>query len=154
MSKGPEEESIRALEAIRPLTLHLVAFTIRVRWWTNAAQFVNSLLISRSLRFLQQRGVSHRIVLCCIGDLAGAHVDVEKVRAGPHHSQGEDRAIGAGLAAHQQVDAIFTIDRSRRRRTGYNSVFKATTMTGNGHTIEALPIEKTVQIPKEHQVIH
>ena len=35
----------------------------------------------------------------------------------------------------------------------YNSLFKATTMTGNGHTIEALPIEKTVEILKKHRVI-
>lgn len=35
----------------------------------------------------------------------------------------------------------------------YNSMFKATTTTGNGHTIEALPIDKTVTILKEHGVI-
>jgi D-aminopeptidase len=35
----------------------------------------------------------------------------------------------------------------------YNSMFKATTMTGNGHTVEALPIDKTVEILKEHRVI-
>jgi D-aminopeptidase len=35
----------------------------------------------------------------------------------------------------------------------YNSMFKATTMTGNGHTVEALPIEKTMGILKEHRVI-
>lgn len=35
----------------------------------------------------------------------------------------------------------------------YNSMFKATAMTGNGHTVEALPIEKTVEILKEHHVI-
>jgi D-aminopeptidase len=35
----------------------------------------------------------------------------------------------------------------------YNSMFKATTMTGNGHTVEALPIEKTVELLKEHRVI-
>jgi D-aminopeptidase len=35
----------------------------------------------------------------------------------------------------------------------YNSLFKSTTMTGNGHTVEALPIEKTVEILKEHSVI-
>jgi hypothetical protein len=27
-------------------------------------------------------------------------------------------------------------------------------MTGNGHTVEALPIEKTVAILKEHRVIN
>lgn len=36
----------------------------------------------------------------------------------------------------------------------YNSMFKATTMTGNGHTVEALPIEKTVELLKEHRVIN
>ena len=35
----------------------------------------------------------------------------------------------------------------------YNSMFKAATMTGNGHTVEALPIEKTVEILKERRVI-
>ena len=35
----------------------------------------------------------------------------------------------------------------------YNSMFKATTTTGNGHTVEALPIEKTVEILQQHRVI-
>lgn len=35
----------------------------------------------------------------------------------------------------------------------YNSLFKATTTTGNGHTVEALPIERTVKILREHRLI-
>ena len=35
----------------------------------------------------------------------------------------------------------------------YNSMLKATTTTGNGHTIEALPVERVVEILKEHRVI-
>jgi D-aminopeptidase len=35
----------------------------------------------------------------------------------------------------------------------YNSMLKATTTTGNGHTVEALPIERVVEILKEHRVI-
>jgi D-aminopeptidase len=35
----------------------------------------------------------------------------------------------------------------------YNSMLKATTTTGNGHTVEALPIERTVEILREHRVI-
>jgi hypothetical protein len=31
--------------------------------------------------------------------------------------------------------------------------FKATTMIGNGHTVEALPMEKTAEILKEHRAI-
>lgn len=35
----------------------------------------------------------------------------------------------------------------------YNSMFKATTMTANGHSVEALPIDPTMKILKEHRVI-
>jgi hypothetical protein len=32
-------------------------------------------------------------------------------------------------------------------------MFKATTITGNGHTVEALPIEKTRKILREHSAL-
>jgi D-aminopeptidase len=35
----------------------------------------------------------------------------------------------------------------------YNSLLRATTMTGHGHKVEALPIEKTVQILKKYGAI-
>jgi D-aminopeptidase len=35
----------------------------------------------------------------------------------------------------------------------YNSMFRAMTMSGNGHTVEALPIDKTVEILREHRSI-
>jgi D-aminopeptidase len=35
----------------------------------------------------------------------------------------------------------------------YNSMFKATTVTGSGHTVEAIPIDKTVEILKRHRVL-
>jgi D-aminopeptidase len=35
----------------------------------------------------------------------------------------------------------------------YNSMLRATTTTGNGHTVEALPIDKVSQILREHRVI-
>src|SRR3984885_9666979 len=35
----------------------------------------------------------------------------------------------------------------------YNSMFRAKTMTGHGHTIEALPMEKTIEILRKHGVI-
>ncbi len=36
----------------------------------------------------------------------------------------------------------------------YNSMLKATTTTGNGHTVEALPVERVAEILREHRVIH
>ena len=35
----------------------------------------------------------------------------------------------------------------------YNSLFRATTMTGNGHTVEALPVDKTIAILRKHGAI-
>jgi D-aminopeptidase len=35
----------------------------------------------------------------------------------------------------------------------YNSMLRATTTTGNGHTVEALPIDKTVEILKKYKVV-
>jgi D-aminopeptidase len=35
----------------------------------------------------------------------------------------------------------------------YNSMLRATTMSGNGHTIEALPIDKTLEILRKHRAI-
>jgi len=35
----------------------------------------------------------------------------------------------------------------------YNSLFKATTTTGRGHTVEALPLDRTVEILRKHGLI-
>jgi D-aminopeptidase len=35
----------------------------------------------------------------------------------------------------------------------YDSMLKATTTTGNGHTVEALPIERTVEILKKYRAL-
>ena len=32
----------------------------------------------------------------------------------------------------------------------YNSLFRAATMPGRGHTVEALPIDKTLEILRQH----
>jgi D-aminopeptidase len=35
----------------------------------------------------------------------------------------------------------------------YNSLFKATTMKGRGHTVEALPIDRTIEIMRKHRAL-
>ena len=35
----------------------------------------------------------------------------------------------------------------------YNSLFKATTTTGRGHTVEALPLDRTLQILRKHGLL-
>jgi D-aminopeptidase len=35
----------------------------------------------------------------------------------------------------------------------YNSLFRATTITGRGHTVDAMPLEKTTEILKKYGAI-
>jgi D-aminopeptidase len=35
----------------------------------------------------------------------------------------------------------------------YNSMFRATTVTGRGHTVEALPMDRTMEILRKHGLI-
>jgi D-aminopeptidase len=57
------------------------------------------------------------------------------------------------LMTNDAMSPLFLAAIEATEEAVYNSMFKATTMTGNGHTVEALPIEKTVEILKEHKVI-
>ena len=57
------------------------------------------------------------------------------------------------VMANDAMSPLFVAVIEATEEAVYNSMFKATTMTGNGHTVEALPIEKTVEILKEHRVM-
>jgi len=35
----------------------------------------------------------------------------------------------------------------------YNSLFTATTVTGRGHTVEALPLDRTIEILRKHGLV-
>ena len=35
----------------------------------------------------------------------------------------------------------------------YNSLFRTTTVTGNGHTVEALPLDHTLEILPRHNAL-
>jgi len=35
----------------------------------------------------------------------------------------------------------------------YNSLFRATTVTGTGHTVEALPLDRTLEILRHHNAL-
>jgi len=57
------------------------------------------------------------------------------------------------VMTNDAVSPLFLAAIEATEEAVYNSMFRATTMTGNGHTVEALPIEKTVEILKAHRVI-
>jgi D-aminopeptidase len=84
------------------------------------------------------------------GDYAIAFSTAPQVRI-----HANDKALTRKLEvmANDVMSPLFQAAIEATEEAVYNSLFKSTTMTGNGHTVEALPIEKTVEILKEHRVI-
>ena len=66
-----------------------------------------------------------------------------------------DKALtrNAPVMTNDAMSPLFLAVIEATEEAVYNSMFKATTITGNGHTVEALPIEKTVEILKAHRLI-
>ncbi len=82
------------------------------------------------------------------GDYAIAFSTAESVR----------RRGGPGIAQTERLgnDAmspLFLATIEATEEAIYNSLFKASTVTGNGRTVDALPIEKTVEILKKYKRI-
>ena len=72
--------------------------------------------------------------------------------ANPCQRQSAD-AEHAEVMTNDAMSPLFLAVIEATEEAVYNSMFKATTITGNGHTVEALPVEKTVEILKAHRVI-
>lgn len=57
------------------------------------------------------------------------------------------------LLTNDAISPLFEAVIEATEEAIYNSMLRATTMTGNGHTVEALPIDKVVQILKNHRLL-
>jgi D-aminopeptidase len=84
------------------------------------------------------------------GDYAIAFSTAPQVRI---HANDKALTRNMEVMTNDAMSPLFLAAIEATEEAVYNSMFKATTMTGNGHTVEALPIEKTVEILKEHRVI-
>jgi D-aminopeptidase len=84
------------------------------------------------------------------GDYAIAFSTAPQVRV---HANDKALTRNVEVMSNDAMSPLFLAAIEATEEAVYNSMFKATTMTGNGHTVEALPIEKTVEILKEHRVI-
>jgi D-aminopeptidase len=62
-------------------------------------------------------------------------------------------ALQTGLLTNDAVSPLFLAAIEATEEAVYNSLFRATTTTGQGHTVQALPIEKTKEILKKHGAI-
>ena len=84
------------------------------------------------------------------GDYAIAFSTAPQVRI---HSSDKVLTRNVEVMTNDAMSPLFFAAIEATEEAVYNSMFKATTITGNGHTVEALPIERTAEILKEHRVI-
>jgi D-aminopeptidase len=84
------------------------------------------------------------------GDYAIAFSTAPQVRI---HATAKAMARNVEVMTNDGMSPLFQAVIEATEEAVYNSMFKATTTTGNGHTVEALPIEKTLEVLKQHRVI-
>ena len=84
------------------------------------------------------------------GDYAIAFSTAPQVRI---HAAEKSMTRHTEVITNDAMSPLFLAAIEATEEAIYNSMFRATTTTGNGHTVDALPIDKTVQILKRHRVI-
>ncbi len=58
------------------------------------------------------------------------------------------------VVANDDMSGLFLATIEATEEAIYNSLLQAVTVTANGHTVEALPIERTLEILRKHGVVH
>lgn len=74
-----------------------------------------------------------------------------RVRARTQSSEYSPRDVK--LLSNDAMSPLFLAVIEATEEAIYNSLFRATTMTGRGHTVEALPIDRTIDILRKHGAI-
>jgi D-aminopeptidase len=84
------------------------------------------------------------------GDYAIAFSTAPQLRI---HASDKSLTRHVELLTNDAMSPLFVAVIEATEEAIYNSMFRATTMSGNGHTVEALPIDKTIKILREHRSI-
>ena len=86
------------------------------------------------------------------GDYAIAFSTAPELRilAGPNNRNSKSPVT---LLSNESMSPLFLAVIEATEEAIYNSLFRATTTTGRGHTVEALPIDRTLDILKRHNAL-
>jgi D-aminopeptidase len=87
------------------------------------------------------------------GDYAIAFSTAPELRIRPVPSGGQYSSRETRRLPNDAVSPLFLASIEATEEAIYNSLLKATTLTGRGRTVEALPIERTVEILRKYGVI-
>ena len=86
------------------------------------------------------------------GDYVIAFSTAQQLRITPEVYRNTERPWFVELS-NEAMSPLFEAVIEATEEAIYNSMFKATTTTGHGHTIEALPIDRTLDILREHKLL-
>src|SRR5262249_6087839 len=84
------------------------------------------------------------------GDFVIAFSTAAALRIAPEHAA-EARQVA--LLGNEAMSPLFEAAIEATEEAIINSLFKATPITGNGHTVEALPLDKTLEILRKHRML-
>lgn len=84
------------------------------------------------------------------GDYAIAFSTASQVRI---HSSEKSMTRHVEVITNEAISPLFLAAIEATEEAVYNSLFRAVTTTGNGHRVDALPIDKTVEILRRHRLI-
>lgn len=71
-----------------------------------------------------------------------------RVRAQPRGKEFEPRAVK--VLSNDAMNPLFVAVIEATEEAIYNSLFRAATTTGSGRTVEALPLDRTLEILRRH----
>src|SRR5690348_1331697 len=87
------------------------------------------------------------------GDYAIAFSTAEEVRVRTQSQNDRNAPRSIKTLANDAMSPLFLAVIESTEEAIYNSLFKATSVTGRGHTVEALPLDRTVEILRKHGLI-
>jgi D-aminopeptidase len=87
------------------------------------------------------------------GDYAIAFSTSEEVRVRPLSQNERNLPRTVKTLANDTMSPLFLAVIEATEEAIYNSLFKATTVSGKGHTVEALPLDRTLEILRKHGLV-
>ena len=87
------------------------------------------------------------------GDYAIAFSTAPELRVILTSASNRNSKSNVTLLSNEAMSPLFLAVIEATEEAIYNSLFRATTTTGRGHTVEALPIDRTLEILKRHNAL-
>ncbi|HXU38722.1 MAG TPA: P1 family peptidase [Blastocatellia bacterium] len=89
------------------------------------------------------------------GDYAIAFSSASDLRVRARAEPGAEYTAGnVKLLSNDAMSPLFLAVIEATEEAVYNSLFRASTVTGRGHTVEALPIDRTIEILRKHGALN